>query len=237
MWFVDKIHTSMIDYPGQPSLLVYTLGCNLKCVFCHNKTLIDGSVEDRISIPDMVQKLTKRIKMFDHITITGGEPCMHPELIYVCQSLKGMGYKIKLDTNGLYPNILSTLVNSQLVDYVAMDIKTTLNKYGQFTNSISQNLELFEKLRTSIDILRKSVIQHEYRTTATKDTCTEDDFINIAQYLFLMYQYPECVTKPIWYLNETTPIKDEVLVLYTKSELEEIQSSLVTEYALDIRLR
>lgn len=229
MLFADRIHMSTIDFPGHLSYIIYTLGCNLDCSFCHNKKLVTGEV-DHIDSAEMISRLQKRKHFGDHVVITGGEPTINASLPDFCQKLKNLGFKIKVDTNGLRPRMLKKLLNEDLVDYVAMDIKSSLHSYGQFLDPrVSNNRKSYdhvEPLVESIQLLRNSSIHHEYRTTATKETCNCNDFNEICRFLRMTYEKSERLYKPTWYVNHTRQIEDGTLDLYTEEELKIIVERL-----------
>lgn len=229
MQFADRIHTSTIDYPGHLSCIIYTLRCNLDCSFCHNKQLVYGEV-DKISASEMIARLQKRRSFVDHLVITGGEPTINVALDDFCQKIKNLGFKIKLDTNGLRPKMLQKLVEGHLVDYVAMDLKSSLDRYGRFLDTRLTNLgvsyEHLNFLMSSIRVLRDSDIVHEYRTTPTKLTCQMEDFDNISRMLRMMYENSERLYKPAWYIQYTRQIEDGTLDLYTEEELKIIVDHL-----------
>lgn len=230
MHFADRIHTSTIDFPGHLSCIIYTLGCNLDCSFCHNKNLVTGEV-DQITSAEMIGRLQKRRAFVDHVVITGGEPTINASLPDFCQKLKNLGFKIKVDTNGLRPRMLKKLIGEDLVDYVAMDIKSSLHSYGQFldprvSNKSRKSYDHVEPLVESIQLLKNSNVTHEYRTTATKTTCGYTDFEEIARFLRATYEKYERLYKPIWYVNHTRQIEDGTLDLYTEEELKIIVEHL-----------
>ena len=119
--------TSLLDYPDQLSAIIWTIGCNFKCPFCYNKNLVDGKVE---SIPEeeVLSFLEKRQDMLDGLVISGGEPLLQKDIVQFTEKVKKLGYLIKIDTNGMYPDELKELIDKKLVDYVAMDVKAPKNK-------------------------------------------------------------------------------------------------------------
>lgn len=229
MEFADRIHTSTIDYPGYLSCIIYTLGCNLDCNFCHNKKLVRSDVE-KVDSSEMIARLLKRRAFVDRVVITGGEPTINASLEDFCQKIKNFGFKIKLDTNGLRPKMLRRLIENQLVDYVAMDLKSALHKYGHFLDKrlvpFGVSYEHLNFLMESIRVLRDFAVEHEYRTTPTKLTCTLQDFDDILRTLRMMYENSEQSYKPGWYIQTTRQIEDDTLDLYTEEELKIIVDHL-----------
>jgi len=229
MHFADRIHTSTIDYPGHLSCIIYTLGCNLDCSFCHNKNLVTGQV-DKIDSFEMIARLQKRRSFLDHVVITGGEPTINVSLPDFCQKIKNLGFKIKLDTNGLRPKMILKLVENNLIDYIAMDLKSAVDRYGQFIDPKLRrsdvSYEHLDSLLNSIRTLRDSGIDHEYRTTATRTSCKQVNFLELKKLLEMMYSNTERLYKPTWYVQHTRQIEDGTLDLYTEEELKIIVERL-----------
>lgn len=244
MKLANKILTTTIDYPGHSAFTVFTVGCNLDCVFCHNRS-IPKDHSNHIDHEKMIENLEKRKKFLDHITITGGEPCMHDhELVEFCQKLRQMGYLIKLDTNGLYPNVLKVLLDQHLLEYVAMDLKSNLTNYGQFVPNLlkyhaeTTNKLMRDRLTESMNILANSLVLHEYRTTPTKESCSIEDFISIGKDLSLAYKDKKPGGFPVWYIQNTRPVEDAVYEIYS----DEVRSQIVTIMninfpLIDVKLR
>ncbi len=168
---------SLIDYPGQISSVVFTQGCNFRCPYCHNPELVDPflykETQDREAI---LSFLDMRKGKIDAVTLTGGEPTLQGALALFAVEIKKMGYLIKLDTNGAFPEALKTLVESGLMDYIAMDIKAPLEKYSASTCSDVNA----ERIRDSIDIIMASGIEYEFRTTVVPSLFSLEDLQAIA---------------------------------------------------------
>lgn len=141
--------TSFIDYPGNISLVIFTKGCNMNCPYCHNKNL--ETKFELINEKIIFDLLIKRKNLIDAVTISGGEPTLQSDLYGFCFAIKEMGYKIKLDTNGTNPKILKDLIDNKLVDYIAMDIKTSPDKYnelcGKSFDSIKNSIKLIQSFK------------------------------------------------------------------------------------------
>ncbi len=156
---------SLIDYPGKISAVVFTQGCNFRCPFCHNPELVDPErFANRIPEPEILAFLEKRKGRLDAVVITGGEPTLQSELIPFTIHLKAMGYLIKLDTNGALPDVLEDLLGRGLIDYLAMDIKAPLERYGEITKTKTD----VERIRRSISLIMGSGVDYEFRTTAVR---------------------------------------------------------------------
>ncbi len=172
---------SMIDYPGHAACTLYTGGCNMKCPFCHNKELVFLS-EDTLSIPDdeIGSYLKKRIGLLDGICISGGEPLLHKNMVPFIREIKKLGYKVKLDHNGTRPKVLEYLLEQNLLDYVAMDIKNAKRKYGETVGIKDFDIKPIEE---SIAILMGSKIPYEFRTTVVNELHTVADIEKIAKWI------------------------------------------------------
>ena len=168
--------TSLIDYPGAISAVVFTGGCNLRCRFCHNPELAtNSSALETIPEADILSFLSTRKRLIDGVVISGGEPTLRTNLSEFCDSLKSLGFKVKLDTNGSNPAKVSELVKGKAVDYVALDIKTSPEKYPAVTGAALS----FDPVQTTLDVLRSSGVRYEIRTTCVPDMVTMEDFVAI----------------------------------------------------------
>lgn len=164
--------TSLLDYPGKIASLVFFSGCNLSCPFCHNPDLL-GTAEHLPDYPldDLVAELHRRRRFIDGVVFTGGEPTLADELMPLLRRVKAMGLLAKLDTNGLAPRVLEQLLGEALVDYVALDLKTALPRYGELhTRPVDPTA-----LEQSLELLSGGRIDCEIRTTCVPGFVTEDD--------------------------------------------------------------
>ena len=167
---------SLIDYPAKISAIIFTQGCNFRCPYCHNPELIDPKLFTSALDEDLIFSfLRKRVGKLDGVVITGGEPLLQHDLIEFIKKVKEMGYLIKLDTNGSYPEKLERLLD--LIDYIAMDIKAPLEKY----HDVVRADVCTEKIMESITMILNGNIDYEFRTTVVKAFLTEDDLICIAK--------------------------------------------------------
>ena len=172
---------SLVDFPGYTAATVFTSACNMRCPFCHNAALvIDTRHLPVVEEQYVLDYLIKRKGILDGLCITGGEPTLQKDLKAFVQKIKDQtGIKVKLDSNGTNPDVLSDLINSKLIDYVAMDIKNSKKKYTLTANA-SINLDLIQK---SIDILNSSDVDHEFRTTLVSKYHTLEDIEEIGKWL------------------------------------------------------
>ena len=171
---------TLLDYPGKMACTVFTAGCNFRCPFCHNASLVTNIDEERISEEEFFSFLQKRQGIIDGVCVTGGEPTLQPDLKEFLKKIKDLGYSVKLDTNGYRPEVLKDVVNSGLVDYVDMDIKKSQAKYA-FTCGI-ENLDI-AKINESVEFLMSGVVDYEFRTTIVKELHTEDDIQDIVSWI------------------------------------------------------
>lgn len=157
---------TLLDYPGKVACTVFTGGCNLRCPFCHNASLVIDQ-KDNKSIPedDFFTFLAKRRGVLDGVCVTGGEPLLQPDLEAFLRRIRETGYLIKLDTNGCFPKQLKELVAQGLIDYVAMDIKSSPEHYAK---AVGMSEIDFCSIRESIDFLLADSVDYEFRTTVVK---------------------------------------------------------------------
>lgn len=157
---------TLLDYPNHLACIIFTRGCNYNCSYCHNSSLIkNNNKESLISEDSVIEHIKKRSKVLEGIVISGGEPTLQKDLIEFIKKVKDFGLKVKLDTNGSNPKVLKELIDNKLVDYVAMDIKNTYSNYDKVVNC---NINL-NNVKKSIEILRNSTIDREFRTTLIKE--------------------------------------------------------------------
>lgn len=170
---------TLLDYPGKTACTVFTAGCNLRCPFCHNRELVmpnnDATVYEE---EEILSYLLKRKGLIDGICITGGEPMLMKDLPEFCAKLKDLGIAVKIDTNGFFPAQLKYIVNNKLCDYVAMDVKNSFDKYKE---TVGVKYADISNVKQSIDFLKKSYIDYEFRTTVCKNFHTFEDLKEIAQ--------------------------------------------------------
>ena len=157
---------SLIDYPGKMAAVIFTQGCNFRCPYCHNPELVlPESFEEVVDEQQIFWFLEKRIGRLEAVVITGGEPTIQNGLIGFLQKIKKLGYLIKLDTNGSNPDILSQVLTLGLVDYVAMDVKASIEKYDKLCGCVVNT----GAIKESIELIKQSNADHEFRTTLVKE--------------------------------------------------------------------
>lgn len=170
---------TLLDYPEKMACTVFTPGCNFKCPFCHNASLVRGD-GDSISEQEFFKFLNTRKNILEGVCITGGEPTLQPDLPEFIRKIKDMGFLVKLDTNGYRPDVLKALVKDGLLDYVAMDIKNSKSKYALTAGIDEFNIE---KIIESVDFLINGDLDFEFRTTVVKEFHDEKDILDIAEWI------------------------------------------------------
>ncbi|MDD4688846.1 MAG: anaerobic ribonucleoside-triphosphate reductase activating protein [Eubacteriales bacterium] len=172
---------TLLDYPGKTACTIFTSGCNFRCPYCHNAPLVLTPGENEI-IPEeeIFSYLIKRQGILDGVCITGGEPLLQKDIEEFIRKIKELGYSVKLDTNGSFPDKLADLIDKSLVDYVAMDIKNCKEKYASTIDVSNFDISLIEK---SVEVLKQGKIPYEFRTTVAKEMHTKYDIIKIGEWL------------------------------------------------------
>lgn len=171
---------SLLDFGNNVTCTLFTEGCNLRCPFCHNAALVVGGRTSEISQESIFDYLTKRKGLVDAVCITGGEPTLQKGLENFLAKIKALGYPIKLDTNGTAPEIVKKLHQGGIIDYVAMDIKNSLQKYALTTGVSHPKLEAIQE---SAAYLMSSGIDYEFRTTLLDGFHEASDMLAIGQWL------------------------------------------------------
>ena len=172
---------TLLDFPGKVACTVFTGGCNFRCPFCHNALLVTELPENPdYTVDEILAFLKKRSGLLDGVAITGGEPLINPDIGDFIRSIRRLGYSVKLDTNGSYPDRLKSLVAEGLIDYVAMDIKNCREKYAETVGLKSLELSRIEE---SVDFLKSGAVDYEFRTTVVKEFHTVEDIRSAAEWI------------------------------------------------------
>lgn len=179
MRITGLIKTTLLDFPGKVACTVFTYGCNFRCSFCHNARLVTEENPDIITEDEFFSFLSKRQGILDGVCVSGGEPTLQKDLPEFIRRIKEMGFAVKLDTNGYEPEILKSLIDNNLLDYVAMDIKTSPEGYSEICGTPID----IEKIKKSVSILKEGKVDYEFRTTCVKQYHTQGDFEKISQWL------------------------------------------------------
>jgi len=167
---------SFIDYPGKIAAVLFLGGCNLRCYYCHNHGILSG--ESNVQpLDEILPKLREQVGFIDGVVITGGEPTLHPNVVYIITEIKRMGFLVKLDTNGTNSDLLMELVAEGMVDYVAMDVKAPLSRYHEV---VGHGIDLGEVSRSIDFLIAQSKVEYMFRTTLAP-ILTKEDFVELAQ--------------------------------------------------------
>ena len=221
---------SLIDYPGKVAAIVFTYGCNLRCPYCHNPELVIEKLpsERKFSEKYVLDFLKERKGKLDGVVITGGEPLIHMDIESFISKIKKLGFLVKLDTNGFYPERLQTLIDKKMTDYIAMDVKYPKSKYLSITNINNSK----DKITQSIKIIMNSGLDYEFRTTYVKHIHTIDSAKEIGKMIRGAKNYYIQNFRPGKTIDPTLTSKDS----FTQKELEQI-SDEIKKYVKNVYIR
>lgn len=170
--------TTLLDYPGHVAATIFTGNCNFRCPFCHNASLVlHPDSEPSYSSDEILAFLQKRKNVLSGLCITGGEPTLQSDLLDFIRKVKELGYLVKLDTNGYRPMVLRELLSLELIDMVAMDLKSSIEKYPVVAGVPSLDCSLIQK---SVSLIMNSSIDYEFRTTVVKELHTPQDLVDLS---------------------------------------------------------
>lgn len=210
---------TLLDYPGYTAATIFLGGCNFRCPFCQNAGLVlHPADEPTIPTDEVLSFLQKRRRVLDGVCITGGEPTLTPELGELAQSIKDMGYLVKLDTNGTHPEVIKDLYARGVLDYVAIDIKSSPDGYGKLSGLSQMNLA---PVRESVRFLMEEGPDYEFRTTVVRELHKKEDFLEIRDWLAGCKRYYLQA-----YRDSEHIIKPGAFSSYSKEELEEFAKIL-----------
>lgn len=217
---------TLLDYPGKCACTVFLAGCNLRCPFCHNASLVLTNPEPAMDEEAFFAFLKKRQGLLDGVCITGGEPTLRKDLPEFIRKIKELGYLVKLDTNGSNPELLRKLLHDKLLDYVAMDIKNAPHRYGETCGGI----DILTAVEQSLAILKESAVEYELRTTLCKPFHNEEAMEAMGKWLSGTEHY---------YLQNFVDSGDLVgtgVDGFTKEEMEALRQA-VLPYIPNTRIR
>ncbi len=220
--------TSLLDYPEKISSVIFIGGCNFRCPFCHNPELVrpeDVRGAPNISIKEAVEELKRRSKFIEGVAITGGEPLLFPAIEELIKGIKEIGLSVKVDTNGSFPDRLRRII--PYVDYIAMDLKTSPEKYPIATGNRCN----FRKIFRSVEVLLSSDIEYEFRTTLVPGVVDEKDVERIASMIKSAHKYALQVYRPG---NTLDP--GFVSVSYSRDRME-VMKGIAEEFVENVELR
>ena len=171
---------TLLDFPGKVACTVFLGGCNFRCPFCHNSDLLDGKADALMAESAFLDFLKKRTGLLDAVCVTGGEPTLQPQLPPFLKNIKELGFLVKLDTNGYRPEVLQSLVEAGLVDYVAMDVKNGPSHYGSTVGHPSLDLN---RITQSLQYLIEGNVDYELRTTVIEEFHSNTSILEMGQWL------------------------------------------------------
>lgn len=211
---------TLLDFPDKLSCIIFTQGCNFKCSYCQNSSLITHKCGDVIDENDIFDYLKKRRKIIDGVVISGGEPTIQKDLYEFVIKIKEMGFLVKLDTNGSNPTVLQKLIDENLLDYVAMDIKNIFEDYEE----IIKTRVNIDNIKKSIKILCDSDIDHEFRTTIIKNIHDISKILEICSYF--------SKGEKIYLQNfeQSDGVIDKKLISFSKEELINLNEKIKEKY-------
>lgn len=226
---IQKI--TLVDFPGHVAATIFTQGCNFRCGFCHNPELVLPEKYNALLDNDQIfDFLESRYGKLNGVCITGGEPCLQKDIDKFISHMKALGFDVKLDTNGSFPDKLEKIIQDGDVDYIAMDIKSLLNKYSKTTNSSHSEVQaknLAERTQKSISLIMDSGIDYEFRTTVCHPLHEVKDFEKIGEMIkgakrYFIQNFVK--SKHIDEHSAYTPLTDEEL-----AEVKKIMEKYVGE--------
>ena len=217
MEFLGQVKNSFIDYPNKICTAYFVGGCNFRCPYCHNSHLLKG-IGESIDEAQVFGYLEKRRNMLDGICVSGGEPTLHDGLEAFLGEVKRKGFLVKLDTNGTYPEVLGNLLKNKRVDYIAMDIKAPFGKYEKIAGRPVD----IEAIKRSIDLVRNSSVDYEFRTTVCRELLEVGDVLEIAQYIkgsrrYILQNFRDC---------SSVLAGEGKLTPFAKEELDELKDKV-----------
>ncbi len=220
MRILGFIQTSLVDWDKKVASVIFVGGCNFNCPFCQNYDLVKDSPDQKpIPFEEIKEKLVKKRKWIDGVVISGGEPMMHPEIFGLLIKIKELGFLTKIDTNGFFPYPLKEAIELGLVDYVAMDIKATLDKKYDIACGRKMYLVVIER---TIRLLKECGVDYEFRTTMVPGIVSPTDILAIARKIAPVKRYALQQFVPAHARLESYRTKKR----YKKSEVEEILPAL-----------
>ena len=218
---------TLLDFPGVVSCTIFLGGCDFRCPFCHNFELIDGTAQPVMDDDELIAFLKSRKALLDGVAITGGEPCLHPDLPELMRRIRAEGYKVKLDTNGYHPERLKSILEEGLADYVAMDIKNSEEKYALTCGVDTIDMD---KIRQSISLLMNGSTDYEFRTTVIHEFHEDEDFRKMGEWIkgakrYFLQRFTDRDSVP--YGNLSAPSFDDM----------HRYAAIASEYVADTQLR
>lgn len=211
---------SLVDFPHHTAVALFTIGCNMRCGYCHNPELVlPERYADAIPEEDILLFLESRVGKVEGVAISGGEPTMHADLPAFIARVKQLGFVVKLDTNGTNPEMVRQLLDNKQIDYIAMDIKASMARYQEV---VARPVSI-EAIQETIKVIKRSGVDHEFRTTLVKSQVSPADLEEIGALVngsprFALQRFRPGRTLSPQFANETTYSDDELAVLKARME-------------------
>jgi len=232
MQITGYLKTSLIEWPGKISSVVFTLGCNFRCPFCHNADLIDSAKFNKKMLLDkreVLDNLEKRKNWTDAVVITGGEPTLQRDLPDFLKKVRNLGFLRMIQTNGTRPEIVNGLIIKGLTDYIAMDIKGDLENYSNYTNY--SNDQMVKQIEETMRFIINSEVGYEFRTTVVPGLHNLKNLTKLARQIKTMLDTKYKIQNTKWFLQQFRPIntldkKFLEIKPFSESELETFQKEL-----------
>ena len=224
-----KIHglqkLTLLDYPGAVACTVFLGGCDFRCPYCHNAELLDPDFPPLMDENELLSFLRKRQGLLDGVCITGGEPLLRPDLPALLENIRGLGFRVKLDTNGSRPDRLRAILNAGLADYVAMDVKNSPARYAETVGR--ENFDL-TPIRESVSLLLEGRSDYEFRTTVVSSLHTEDDIREIGRWIagakrYFLQPFTDRETVPMAGFSAPSPAQLEAFLTIAREFVPETQ--------------
>ena len=221
--------TTLIDYPGKIAATVFTCGCNFRCPFCHNPELVlSEQFNEVMSLDDFFVFLKKRQGLLDGVCITGGEPTIYEDLGEVMKKIKDLGFLVKLDTNGSYPEKVKKYLKDKIIDFIAMDIKSSPDKYVQLV----QDKDIIEKVKESVELIKNNLDNYEFRTTLVPGFVELKDMENIGKWL----KGSKSIVLQQFWQDKTLDPNWQSIKPYSKDKIEEFEQ-IAQKYFEKVKVR
>ncbi len=223
---------TVLDYPEKVACMIFTPYCNFRCPYCHNSEDVLPERIEKIKssfIPEEIffNFLKTRVGFIDGVVITGGEPTLQQDLKEFISKIKKLGFIVKLDTNGTNPKIVENLINENLLDFIAMDVKSDFDSYKSLSGFIGEEEDLKEKIKESINFIMNSGIDYEFRTTVAKNFISKDVIFNIGKMISGAKKYA------LQNFRKGETVLDQSFnnsIIYGPQELEEISNILKNDF-------
>lgn len=215
---------TLLDFPGHVACTVFLGGCDFRCPYCHNFELVDGTAVPLMEEEEFFSFLSKRKGLLDGVAVTGGEPTIHADLPEFVRRIRSLGFPVKLDTNGYHPDMLRRLLEEKLIDYAAMDIKNSPEKYASTAGRETLDLS---PVRESIALLMGSGTDYEFRTTVVDELHDEESFRGIGAWLhgakrFFLQQFTDRDTVPFGGLHAPSGEKMRRYARILQADVQEV---------------